>query len=590
MNDAVLYLEVDEDITSAIDKLSKTTGQSIQIVVPKRSTMLQSIINQKLLKKAAADSGKELVIVTTDRIAKNLAASVGLAVAASVGAEAVMTAAEAPKPISSEDIIEEDDDEEASDAKKAAALAAATAVVAPTIARKKLDDKPSTKSVAPPAPAPEPNDDFSDELPADDGSKASDSAHAEDASFAAKVSKDGPKPPKVPNFGVLQRRMLWLGAAAVLIVGYIVAMAFLAKATVTMFAIGNKIDIDSTFYVDTNATKSDIPNVTLMGQNVILAKSLTGPVTPTGTKDVGTKATGTIVVSNCYDTTSHLFVAGTRFQSPDGKMFRSNSDAVVPGGQGTFLGCTTPGKVNIAVTADQNGDSYNEAPTKFTIPGLPPSQTTGNNSITASSTAAFAGGTSKTVTVVTQPDVDKAQADILSKEKDAAQKELDAKVPSGFMAFTSSFAVAVTSSTPNPAVDIEATTGSLAVAVSYSELAVPKADYRALILDQEQKQVGSTNEIYDNGLSSGQVTMTSKNGAGLQGFRFTTVAYGGPRFNKTKIANDIKGKKYGDAVDIVSKYTGVDHVDVALWPSWASNLPGNAAKITINIQIANSSK
>jgi hypothetical protein len=86
MKDNALYLEVDEDITSAIDKLTKSSGTPVQIVVPKRSTMLQSIINLKLLKKAAEQGGKELVLVTNDRIASDLAGRVGLAVAPSLGA------------------------------------------------------------------------------------------------------------------------------------------------------------------------------------------------------------------------------------------------------------------------------------------------------------------------------------------------------------------------------------------------------------------------------------------------------------------------------------------------------------------------
>src|SRR5437879_1154922 len=110
MKNNVLYLEVDEDITSAIDKLTKAESDSVQIVVPKRSTMLQSIINQKLLKKAADDAGKELVLVTGDRIATDLAARVGLAVAASLGAKAVMNLATEPEPSVVDDVIEAEDE------------------------------------------------------------------------------------------------------------------------------------------------------------------------------------------------------------------------------------------------------------------------------------------------------------------------------------------------------------------------------------------------------------------------------------------------------------------------------------------------
>src|ERR1700733_3976136 len=99
MKDNAVYLEADEDITSAIDKLGKTTGDSVQIVVPKRSTMLQSIINLKLLKKAAEQHGKELVLVTNDRIAGDLAGRVGLAVAPSLGAKPVIADVEIPEQL-----------------------------------------------------------------------------------------------------------------------------------------------------------------------------------------------------------------------------------------------------------------------------------------------------------------------------------------------------------------------------------------------------------------------------------------------------------------------------------------------------------
>ena len=93
MEPHTLYLEADEDITSAIDKLKQVPNGPVQIVVPKRSTLLQSVINLKLLKKAAEDSHHELVLVTGDKVASDLAGRLGLAVAASVGAKAVVAKA-----------------------------------------------------------------------------------------------------------------------------------------------------------------------------------------------------------------------------------------------------------------------------------------------------------------------------------------------------------------------------------------------------------------------------------------------------------------------------------------------------------------
>ena len=53
-----IYVDVDDEITAIIDKV-KTAGEPIQaLVLPKRATMLQSIVNMKLLKRAADQDNK----------------------------------------------------------------------------------------------------------------------------------------------------------------------------------------------------------------------------------------------------------------------------------------------------------------------------------------------------------------------------------------------------------------------------------------------------------------------------------------------------------------------------------------------------
>ena len=82
----ILYLDADTEITEAIEKLKKAKEKEVRIVVPSRSGLLQSSVNIKLLKKASKDSNKALILVTNDKITKNLAGSVGIAVASSVKA------------------------------------------------------------------------------------------------------------------------------------------------------------------------------------------------------------------------------------------------------------------------------------------------------------------------------------------------------------------------------------------------------------------------------------------------------------------------------------------------------------------------
>ena len=77
----VLYLDVEDDITAVIGKLKKSKGKVVALVPPKRTTVLSSVVNLKLLKKAATDSKKKLVLVTADDTLMNLAGGLKIHVA-----------------------------------------------------------------------------------------------------------------------------------------------------------------------------------------------------------------------------------------------------------------------------------------------------------------------------------------------------------------------------------------------------------------------------------------------------------------------------------------------------------------------------
>ena len=61
-----IYIDIDDEITTIIDKVRGSSGKLIALVLPKRAATLQSIVNMKLLKRAADDSKKKLVLITTE--------------------------------------------------------------------------------------------------------------------------------------------------------------------------------------------------------------------------------------------------------------------------------------------------------------------------------------------------------------------------------------------------------------------------------------------------------------------------------------------------------------------------------------------
>lgn len=76
----VIYVEIDEEVTSVFDRIKRIRKKEILLVIPKKAILFQSSVNLKILKSKMAQKGKRLVIVTTDKKGKHLAEKMGLKV------------------------------------------------------------------------------------------------------------------------------------------------------------------------------------------------------------------------------------------------------------------------------------------------------------------------------------------------------------------------------------------------------------------------------------------------------------------------------------------------------------------------------
>jgi hypothetical protein len=559
MKNDILYLEADEEITAAIDKMLHLQANSLKIVVPKRSTLLQSVVNLKLLKKAADDAGKELILVTGDRTSTHLAARLGLAVAATLTSKPEIAKAAKPPESEAGDEIEEEDEP--------------TSEVEPAIMNP--EEEPSLPAGTGPGAGA-----LNAAVPTNKPSYAQPMMVRKPvgSSSDAPVSAIGGTP-KVPDFNKMQKGLLWGGLAVAAAVLLFIVNYFIAGATVSLFVQGSKIATNFTATLDPTIKVGDPVKATLAATNMSSNHDLTATVSATGKQDIGTKAGGTVTIKNCEDTSTHALPAGTVMTS-QGKNFVTTAEVNIPGGSFSSGGkiCSTSQSINAPVVATQNGDSYNLAPAGYTSPAL-----TSNYVVQGSQ---MSGGVSKTVNVVTQTDIDKATADLLAKDKDSAQKDLENKVASGSRAITQSFTQTPGAVTSNPAVGAQADQVVVDVKVSYNELAVTNADLSNLLKAQAIQQVGSDNQIYDEGLSSLSITATKNNPGAASTFNFSATAYGGAKLDPNSIAKQLSGKRYGDATDIAGKLPGVSRVEVKLSPFWATKLPRITNHIKVVIKVA----
>lgn len=178
---------------------------------------------------------------------------------------------------------------------------------------------------------------------------------------------------------------LWGGSALALLVLGALALVALRPTTVTVIPRSHTVFFDDTarfvaYAADTAATGTlsfTIEESTYEDSQLVAAK---------GVERVEERASGNVTVYNEYSSAPVRLLKNTRFETPDGLIFRAPAEVLVPGRKGT-----TPGEITITVFADAPGEKYNVGPiSRFTLPGLKSSSM--YSKVYARSTSAMSGG------------------------------------------------------------------------------------------------------------------------------------------------------------------------------------------------------
>jgi hypothetical protein len=124
-----------------------------------------------------------------------------------------------------------------------------------------------------------------------------------------------------------------------------------------------------TLAIDTilKATRGYKNDLSFETMEIEITKQDTRPATDM--KTVEQKASGQIVVYNAFGSEPQTLIKRTRFETPDGKIYRIDRQIVIPGAR-VENEKLVPGSLEVTVYADQPGEEYNIGLTDFTIPGF----------------------------------------------------------------------------------------------------------------------------------------------------------------------------------------------------------------------------
>jgi hypothetical protein len=560
-----IYIDIDDEITGIIDKLQGSSGKVVALVLPKRATVFQSIVNMKLLKRAADAQKKNAVLITSEAGLLPLAGMAGVHVAKTLNSKPEIPLA--PNAM---------DNAVASFGEDGQELAMPP------------DPKQTVGELADKEAAPKPPTDGvetlmldADDIPPEDLKKAGADGKSFEPPAGAKKPKN--KKLKVPNFERF-RLLLILGAVLIvlLILGFIFANATLPKATISIKTNATNVDANFNLALSTGATTLDPNGNTIPAKLSQQQKTYTASAVTTGQKNNGNKAQGTINISGGDCGANPNLPADL----PSGSGFSSNGltyltqEAVTfvfaPSGGGkkcTVQGVGSNNKSDIPIVAQANGLSSNTSGTPFSDP----------NRTDLSASGSASGGTDSIVQTVNQNDINSAKAKITVNSNSVQQYLQNQLQQGGYYAIGSTYQAGTPNVTTSANVGDAANTVTVTETVTYTMFGVHQSDLNTLIDNNVNGQINTAKQsILSTGLDKAVFSVNSSTSTGAQ-IAFTTVAVAGPQLNVASIKQQAEGQKTGALQTQLQNNPNVTGVTVKLSPFWISTVPKNASRITVNI-------
>lgn len=379
------------------------------------------------------------------------------------------------------------------------------------------------------------------------------------------------RPPERPR----KRRLgIWIAASiALCIVAGIAVLMLFPTTTVTITPRSQTVPFDSgtafTAYPKETAPTNSITFTTF---SQVFEDSTV--VEASGIERVEEEASGKITIYNEYSSSPVRLIKNTRFQSPDGRIFRIPASVDVP------PKTSTPGSIEVTVFADAAGEEYNIAPTRFTLPGLRGTPDM-YEKVYARSTSAFSGGFIGNRPAVPAATLDAARAEIRSRLTEKANG-LAAATPPGTFTFSSLARTTFETLPPTqesgggvrihekvtvtlPLFDEQTFAQAIGSAVSAS------AEGHTLSLVRSPELMASSSAP---SLLPGQSFVFSLSGVGQLVWHV----------DQEEVRTALAGKGEAAFESIIGAFPAVDTARARIMPLWAKTFPKDPARIKVEIE------
>ncbi len=340
---------------------------------------------------------------------------------------------------------------------------------------------------------------------------------------------------------------------------------FLSKATVTVKAKTVSIEANK----EITATKDGTGG--LAYSTITTEDTKEATVTGKGEKEVTEKAKGKLIIYNNFSKANQTLVANTRFETPEGLIFRLEKGTTVPGQKADSAGKLIPGSIEVNVIADVAGSKYNIGPSDFTIPGFKGDPKF--NTIYARSKVAFSGGMEGKVAVISDEERKIARESLETELTTSLKEKIKAEIPKEFFLPEGAFTVTINFSEPIPGEANKATIKATGKIVGYI------FNQNQLVNSLSEEQISPNAMV---AISEGTVEKESvKESAGTLNATMSGVFSYSFIIDEEKLKEDLKGKNKDDVSEFLKTFEGLADAKVVISPFWKSEIPEKVGKIRV---------
>jgi hypothetical protein len=639
---AIIYLDVDDEITSAAARIRTTEERRVVLVVPGGSRLATSRINFRLIAREAQTRGRRLWIVAGDGATRALAASAGLAVYASVleyedameapappspsgqtaGADhPAATDTAAPSPRRKRRAPATDDGEDGQPGTGAAGVGAAGIGAAGTGAAGVADaaDLAGTAgaiggefgaTMAEPAATAEAEIAAIGSAAAPSGATPAGLTAPAAPTPAARTPVVEPTAPPTPyappprparrperseagsSIPIVRPRREWpigrttaiiaaLGLAMIVAVGGVAAYVFLPSATIVVTAHPVAIGpIDLTVRADPAATAINPETDTVPAQELTFKIDVSDTFETKGTRVEKTRATGSVTFEN-GTTSAKTIAAGSIVSTEGGIQFRTARQVTIPPSE--IFPIPSIGKASVGIDAVVPGTEGNVPANAITVVprGEDPNELRVNNPDPT------AGGTRKEFPRVEQDEIDAAIANLRKKLATRFNQLLanPSGVPEGMTLFpeTQALGKGTTTTDPGDLVDKEVDSFDLGMTANGTVTAVDETAVEEFAASEITADVAEGHRLLDGSVdvSIGDPTVDGD----VVTFPAKATAQQVRELDAKAMLAEVRGKTVPQARSILAQY---GEVDVSVWPEWVTAIPTIDARVSLRAETSTS--